>query len=101
MKRLVKSWVEAEKSYGDSLAEAIRVLNEERGMHVTHSRVSEWRRGVYTPSPLVLSHMLYQSLPWLLEEAEITVSKAQLHALERLIWEFTEQHDGATSMDLL
>jgi len=57
MRRLVESWVEAERAHhGNSLAEAIRRLNENRGMRVTHSRVSEWRRGVYAPSQLVLSH---------------------------------------------
>ncbi len=101
MRRLVESWVEAEKRYhGNTLAAAIRRMNEKRGMRLTHSRVSEWRRGVYVPGQIVLSQMLLRTLPWALKQAGIEVSQAQLGELERLLW-VTKEKDGLTYFELL
>lgn len=100
MKRLVKSWIEAEMSRGNSLAAAIRRLNETQRRRVTHSRVSEWRRGVYVPSPIVLSYMLCRTLPWALSEAEVELSDAQLMVLRGLLWEIREQPDGQVFVEL-
>jgi hypothetical protein len=87
MRQLVESWVAAEKTgYRNTLAEAIRELNQECGTTVTHSRVAEWRKGKYTPSPKVLSHMLYRVYPWALQKAGLRASEAQLDAIEDLLW---------------
>lgn len=91
MRQLVKSWIEAEKARGLSLGEAIDLLNEKREMHVTYSRVAEWRRGVYVPSQVVLSYMLYRTLRWLLVEAGISVTDKQYQLLVKLLWELYEQ----------
>lgn len=86
MRRLVSSWIAAERElYGNSLAEAIRRMNDKRGCRVTHSRVSEWRRGVYVPSQVAISQMLYRTLPWALEKAGIHATKDQRRALEALL----------------
>ena len=101
MRQLVESWVAAEKEhYGNSLAQAIRGVNEEQGKCLTPSRVSEWRRGIYTPSPLMLSQMLLRTLPWALKRAGIVVSAAQLHELRSCFWEILEE-DGRKSAKLL
>ena len=51
MKQLVNSWVEAElKGYRNTLGGAIKELNEECGMRINYSRLSEWRRGLYAPA---------------------------------------------------
>lgn len=87
MRQLVSSWVEAEKTgYRNTLAKAIRDLNSKCGMALTHSRLAEWRRGKYTPSPEALSQMLHRVLPWALTRIGINASQAQLRALEDLLW---------------
>ena len=87
MRQLVCSWVAAEKNgYRNTLAQAIRDLNSECGMALTHSRLAEWRRGKYTPSPEALSQMLYRVLPWALREVGIEATEAQLDALEDFLW---------------
>ena len=101
MKRLVESWVRAEREYhGNNLAAAIRRLNESRGVHVTHSRVSEWRRGVYVPSQVILSMMLYRTLSWALREAGIAATRAQMNQLRALLWNHIED-DGKPFVELL
>lgn len=101
MKRLVESWIRAEREYhGNSLAAAIRRLNETRGVNVRHSRVAEWRRGVYVPSQLILSMMLYCVLPWALREAGIEVGGQQMTKLSGLLWRNFERK-GETYVDLL
>lgn len=101
MRRLVDSWINAEEEhYGNTLAAAIKRMNEKRGMRLTHSRVSEWRRGVYVPSQVVLSQMLYRTLPWALGRAGIQVSAAQRNALEELLW-LTKVTNGQRYVELL
>ena len=101
MRRLVESWVEAEREYhGNTLAAAIRRMNEACGVHVTHSRVSEWRRGVYAPSQLLLSMMLHRALPWALRKAEIAVTPVQKRKLDESLWVHGEK-DGGHFIELL
>lgn len=69
-------------------------------MKLTHSRVSEWRRGVYVPSQFILSQMLYRTLPWMLIQAGIEASAKQLNTLKGLIW-ILEEKDGQVFVDLL
>ena len=58
MRRLVESWVEAEKiAYRNTLGGAIEELNRECGVKLTYSRLAEWRRGclLYTSTlPTIL-----------------------------------------------
>lgn len=100
MRQLVESWTEAERRRGNNLAVALRRLNHTCGMQITHSRVAEWRRGVYVPSQVVLSYMLNRTLPWALAEAGIIVSDVQLEALRERIWNFGEQ-DGQSIVELV
>lgn len=86
MRRLVASWIEAERSRGLTTASAIRELNEATGLRVTHSRVSEWRRGRYVPSPAAISYMLSRVLPWALRRAGIRCDEDCYDQLEALIW---------------
>jgi hypothetical protein len=100
MRRLVESWIEAEREYyGNSLAAAIRRMNEKRGCRLTHSRVSEWRRGVYAPSQVMISQMLYRTLPWALKKAGIAATREEVRALESLLW-LTFQKDGQWYVEL-
>ncbi|OFW14499.1 MAG: hypothetical protein A3H27_06600 [Acidobacteria bacterium RIFCSPLOWO2_02_FULL_59_13] len=101
MKRLVESWTFAEWSHHHNrLAAAIRILNKDLGMNVTHSRVSEWRRGVYVPSQAVLSRMLLRTLPWALKKAGIQATENQIDALENMLWKFNVT-DGQRHIELL
>ena len=101
MRRLVESWIEAERDHhGNRLAQAIRRMNEKRGGSLTHSRVSEWRRGVYVPSQVILSQMLYRTLPWALQRAGIAPSEAQYQELEKLLW-MAQEKDGEIYVELL
>ena len=101
MRRLVESWVEAEKiGYRNTLGGAIEELNRECGTKLTYSRLAEWRRGKYTPSPKVLSHLLYWVLPWALVKVGIKATDAQLDALEDLIWKVNVT-DGERNIELL
>ena len=87
MRQLVDSWVEAEQNgYGNTLAEAIKILRHECDITLTHSRVAEWRNGKYTPCPKVLSHMLYRVYPWALRRAGLHASEHQLDTIEDLLW---------------
>ena len=87
MQKLAESWVRAEKEHhGKSLIQAIDELNETLGSQVNHSRVSEWRRGVYAPRQTVMSYLLNRALPWMLEQAGIVATKEQIQNLEALIW---------------
>jgi hypothetical protein len=101
MQKLVESWIRAEKErYGTTQAEAIRRLNDHLGTAITHSRVAEWRRGVYVPSQEVLSALLYRTLPWAIEKAGGVMSPAQWRELEELLWVVVEQ-DGKRFIELL
>ncbi len=101
MRRLVESWIRAEKEHhGNSLAAAIRRMNEKRGTKLTHSRVAEWRRGVYVPEQLILSQMLYRTLPWAIKQAGIAAPAQQVSALEKLLW-VIEEKDGQALVQLL
>jgi hypothetical protein len=101
MRQLVDSWIEAERmGYGNTLANAIKILSQECGIRLTHSRVSEWRKGKYTPSPKVLSHMLYRVYPWALRRAGLHASDAQLDMIEDLLWK-TNVTDGERNIELL
>ncbi len=87
MRRLVNTWIDAEKSRGHTISQAINRLNDTRGMQVTHSRVSEWRRGIYKPSQVVLSYMFYRTLRYALDSAGVEATEKQLHELESLFWD--------------
>ena len=101
MRQLVESWITAEKEqYGNSLAQAVRDINEGQRRCLTPSRVSEWRRGRYTPSPLMISKMLLRTLPWALKRAGLVVSAAQLNDLRRCFWVIAEK-EGRKSAELL
>jgi hypothetical protein len=86
MRRLVESWIEAERSRGSNLTDAIRLLNEALDSKVTHSRLSEWKRGRYVPKQEALSFILLRTLPWAIEQAGIRASEEQIRALEQLVW---------------
>jgi hypothetical protein len=100
MRRLVESWVAAELSYGNTPATALRQLNESLGTKYTHSRLSQWRRGVYTPAPAVLSRMLFRTLAWAIDEVGIEASDEQLLSLDRYFWNLAEA-EGDGSVELL
>ena len=94
MRRLVESWLEAEKQdHGNTPAAAIRRMNEKRNLRLTHSRVSEWRRGIYVPMPLVLSQMLLRTLPWALKNVGIQATAQQIGELKKLIWVVDDQNE--------
>jgi hypothetical protein len=57
--------------------------------YASFSRLSEWRRGKYTPTPKVASQMLFDTLPWAMEKAGISVTREQQDALDDLLWNFT------------
>ncbi len=101
MRRLVESWIEAERQhYGNNISAAIARMNEKRGTKLTHSRVSEWRRGVYVPSQVILSQMLLRTLPWALRQAGITATDDQVRELESFLWRM-ENRDGCWCVELL
>lgn len=93
MRNLIDSWIAAERSHGNSLAGAIKQLNETIASKVTHSRVSEWRRGVYAPSQVALSYMLYRALPWVLSQAGIEMTEEQRKAVDGRIWVLEQEGD--------
>lgn len=86
MRRLVESWIEAERSRDLSMADAIRQLNECLETRHTHSRVAEWRRGIYAPSQDAVSYMLHRTLPWAIDQAGIAVTDDQFRALVQTLW---------------
>jgi hypothetical protein len=101
MRQLVESWIAAEKTgYGNTLVQAIKELSQECGITLTHSRVGDWRRGKHTPSPKVLSHMLYRVYPWALKRAGLHASEAELDVIEGLLWKVNVT-DGARNIELL
>jgi hypothetical protein len=101
MKQLVNSWIEAElRGYGNTLACAIKELSQECGIKLTHSRVAEWRKGKYTPSPNVIAYMLYKVYPWALVKVGITATESQLDALEDLVLNM-KLVDGDRHLDLV
>ena len=101
MKQLVNSWVEAElKGYGNTLAGAIKELSQECGMKLTYSRLSEWRRGLYTPSPKVITFMLFRVYPWALSKVGIKATDTQLDGLEDLVLDM-KMVDGDRQLDLV
>jgi len=101
MRQLVATWIDAERiGYGNTLAVAIKLLSKECGITLTHSRVAEWRSGKYTPSPKVLSQMLYRVYPWALMRAGLHASEAQLDAIEELLWKVNVT-DGERNIELL
>ena len=61
---------------------------------------SEWRSGKYTPSPKVLSQMLYRVYPWALRKAGLHASEAQLDTIEELLWK-VKVTDGERNIELL
>jgi hypothetical protein len=99
MRRLVESWVQFNLSRGRTLADSIRKLNDARGSKVTHSRLSEWRRGVYVPEPAVTSMMLLETLPWALRQAGIEASREEIARLQDMLWN-TREENGKTLFEL-
>ena len=94
MKRLVESWGKAEKNYyGNTQAQAIARLNKTLKLRITHSRVSEWKRGKYHPSALVLSEMLWRTLPWTLWIAALDISPTQQNQIDACLWVFKGEGD--------
>jgi hypothetical protein len=51
-----------------------------------HGDIIVAHAGKYTPSPEVLSHMLYRVYPWTLQKVGLRASEAQLDAIEDLLW---------------
>jgi len=97
MRRLVESWVEAEKYYyGNTQAQAIQRLIKVTKQRITHSRVSEWRRGKYCPSAKVLSEMLWRTLPWTLEKTGVNITDVQQHEIDISLWRFKGEGDQRT-----
>ena len=102
MRRLIESWVKAEKEYyGLTQAQAIKLLGATVDANITHSRLSEWRRGVYCPNPVVISEMLYRALPWILKQAGISATPRQLDLVDHLIWVIETKEDGLQHRDFL
>ncbi len=92
MRKLVASWIAAERDYHKlALNAAIAKLNAVLGMHVTRSRVSEWRRGKQVPSTRVVSQMLARSLPRLLKQSGILLTDTTLELLKQQLWEFGKE----------
>ena len=101
MRQLVSSWVEAQKhGYRRTLGEAIKELGQECSIKLTYSRLSESRRGKYTPSQKVLSQLLYDVLPWALQKAGVKVTAEQQEALDGLIWNI-KMADGQRQIEML
>jgi len=87
IRQLVDSWIQAEKEhYGLTQREAVARLNDELSIRLRVSRVAEWKRGKYCPSPAVLSELLWRTLPWALHRAGINVSKSQQVSRDHLLW---------------
>ena len=57
---------------------------------MTHSRVSEWKRGKYCPQPAVLSEMLYRAFPWILDTAGVQATKAQMDQVDNMLWKIED-----------
>jgi len=94
MRRLVESWIKAEKYYyGNTQAQAIAHLNKRLKLSITHSRVSEWKRGKYCPSAKALSEMLWRTLPWTLGEAGLKVTDEQQNQIDISLWRFKGEVD--------
>lgn len=94
MKQLVESWIKAEKHYyGNTQAGAIQRMMQVTGQRITHSRVSEWKRGKYCPSANILSEMLWRTLPWALRQAGIYISAPQQDKIDTKLWVFTGEGD--------
>lgn len=101
MKKLVESWITAEREYhGNTLGAALKALNQLLGTRATHSRVSEWRRGVYHPANFFVSQVLWRTLPWALKRAGIVASPEALLRLSELLWLF-EIKDGKRQRHIL
>ncbi len=87
MRRLVESWIEAEKEYhGLTLGEAIERLNEDLGMRINYSRVAEWKRGRYVPNPTALSWILSRTLPWVVQKMGLDPAPEALDRMAELLW---------------
>ena len=97
MRRLVESWIEAEKYYYDNTqAQAIAHLNKRLKLRISHSRLSEWRRGKYCPSAKALSEMLWRTLPWTLGKAGLKVTDEQQNEIDICLWRFKGEGDHRT-----
>ncbi len=101
MRQLVSSWVEAQRhGYHRTLGMAIKELGRECAIKLTYSRLSEWRKGKYTPSQKVLSQLFFDVLPWVLQEAGVKVTAEQQDVLDGLIWN-VKVVDGERQIELL
>jgi len=95
MRKLVETWIEAEREmYGNSIGKAVNRLNETLGGAVTTSRVSEWRRGIYCPSQEALSEMLYRGYPYVLHKAGVKLAPGQLDVIDGMLWVIEKHEDG-------
>jgi hypothetical protein len=63
------------------MADAIRDLNEELGMAVTHSRVREWMRGEKMPGPDACRYMAAVAVGWVLRQEGVRIED---EALDRI-----------------
>lgn len=64
MNNLIDTWLESERSIGNTQAEAIRQMNKVLETNYTSSRVNEWRRGVRNPDAVAHRYMVMNALPY-------------------------------------
>ena len=92
-KNLVQSWVKLETTVlGNTLAQALRELNEALGTIYTHSRIGEFSdnrngRGTRLP-PEIRSYMLKKVLAHVLAENSIDVSGLSKSKINKIVIQF-------------
>ena len=74
-KNLVTTWQAAATQNGESIQAALDALNAELGTKYGHNHLSQWRRGVRSPSAPVIGYMLAHCLRYALVESGLVDSE--------------------------
>ena len=83
-KNLVTTWQAAATQNGESIQAALDALNAELGTKYGHNHLSQWRRGICSPSTPVIGYMLTHCLRYALVHSGLIYPHSEPDRLEQL-----------------
>ena len=83
-KNLITTWQAAATQNGESIQVALDALNAELGTKYGHNHLSQWRRGIRSPSAPVIGYMLTHCMRYALVETGMICPHSEPDRLEQL-----------------
>lgn len=80
---IIESWLAALDERGAMMSDGLAELEAATGQRVTHSRLSEWRRGIRVVPSHIQAVMAVQAAPALFRAIGVSVSEQDAKAIAR------------------